>query len=309
MSDEETVMRCSRAVPYMLSALACAPLLVPSAARAQSVDDPNLHIDTYLSGLSQPTGMRFFAPNQGFVIEKASGQVKLFDASGISSSPVLNLNVQSDSERGLLGIALDPDFKPPTISSICTTARPRRRAIGLGNQLAKYQWNSSTSTLSPPLITRTISSPAGFTNNGPNHDGGPLVFSGGNLYGVTGDLNRNGVEQNNNSASAATANVGGVYRLNTDLTPAAGNPFAGIPGGSFAQWYSYGVRNSFGLAVDPVTHNVWDTENGPNQLRRNQPDQERDERRLEQDPGAGPLDPQNTPADVEHVAGRLLQRP
>ncbi len=251
-------MRRSRAVPYMLSALVCAPLLTPSAARAQSVNDPNLHIDTYLGGLSDPTGMRFFAPNEGFLIEKGSGQVKLFNAGAISST-VLDLNVLNDPERGLLGIALDPNFTANHFVYLYYSAASTSGGWS-GNQLEKYQWNSSTSTLNTTGIARTISSPAGFTNNGPNHNGGPLLFSGGNLYGVTGDLNRNGVEQNNNSASATTAKVGGVYRLDTNLNPAAGNPFSG----SAAQWYSYGVRNSFGLAVDPVTHNVWDTENGPN---------------------------------------------
>src|SRR4029077_2107056 len=114
--------------------------------------------------------------------------------------------------------------------------------------------------LTATTTMRTISSPVAGIESVSFHNGGPLVFGfDGNLYGITGDLNRNGVEQNNKSPSATTAKVGGVYRLDTNLTPAAGNPF----GGSFAQWYSYGVRNSFGLAVDPVTHKLWDTENGP----------------------------------------------
>lgn len=257
-------MRHSCTVVYMLSALACTPLLSASDARAQEgVSDPNLHIDTYLDGLSQPTGMRFFGANEGFVIEKATGQVRYFNAGAISSTP-LNLNVQNDNERGLLGIALDPAFTTTSpyvylyYSATSASGDSGTSANWSGNQVVKYQWNGST--LTSTGITRTLGSPAGFANNGPNHNGGPLVFgSDGNLYGVTGDLNRGGVEQNNNSASAVSANVGGVYRLNTNLNAAGGNPFTG----SFAQWYSYGVRNSFGLAVDPVTGNVWDTENGP----------------------------------------------
>lgn len=65
-----------------------------------------------------------------------------------------------------------------------------------GNQLAKYQWNGSA--LVSTGIARTLSSPADGLANGPNHDGGPLLFGlDGKLFGVTGDLNRNGVEQNN----------------------------------------------------------------------------------------------------------------
>ena len=253
-------MRCCRAIPHLLCALACAPLLTLSAAWAKNpmVDDPSLRISTYLDGLSQPTGMRFFGSNEGFVIERASGQVQFFNAPGAIASTALTLNVQSDGERGLLGIALDPGFKAANPYVYLYYSGTSASGDWTGNQLAKYQWNSGTQTLTATGITRTISTPAGFPVVS-FHNGGPLVFgSDGNLYGITGDLNRQGVEQNN-TATTASAQVGGVYRLNTNLTPATGNPF----GGSFAQWYSYGVRNSFGLAVDPVTHNLWDTENGP----------------------------------------------
>jgi aldose sugar dehydrogenase len=253
-------MRCSRAIPHLLCALACTPLLTLGAARAQSpiVDDPSLRISTYLDGLSQPTGMRFFGSNEGFVIEKASGKVQFFNAPGAIASTALTLNVQSDGERGLLGIALDPGFKANNPYVYLYYSATSASGDWTGNQLAKYQWNSQTQKLTATATTRTISSPASPSEQSfPFHNGGPLVFgSDGNLYGITGDLNRNGVQQN--IASGANSNVGGVYRFNTNLTPAAGNPFTG----SFAQWYSYGVRNSFGLAVDPATGNLWDTENG-----------------------------------------------
>ena len=120
-------MQRPRAIPRGLSALTCTLLL---AARGQSVDDPNLRIETYLSGLSQPTGMRFFGPNEGFLIEKASGQVKLFNAGAMST--VLDLKVQSGSEHGLLGVALDPGssyLRPDSSSLLCS-----------GEHAAKSDW-------------------------------------------------------------------------------------------------------------------------------------------------------------------------
>ena len=87
---------------------------------------------------------------------------------------------------------------------------------------------------------------------GPNHNGGVLTFGpDGKLYGVTGDLNRSRVEQNN-TGDGVDARTGGVFRLNTNGPFPADNPFTG----DFARWYAYGVRNSFGLAFDPGDRHV-----------------------------------------------------
>ena len=70
---------------------------------------PNLDVRTVVSDLTQPTSMAFIGPNQFFVLEKASGQVKLV-SNGAVTRTVLDLGVNNSSERGLLGIALHPNF-------------------------------------------------------------------------------------------------------------------------------------------------------------------------------------------------------
>jgi hypothetical protein len=108
------------------------------------------------------------------------------------------------------------------------------------------------------------------------HHGGPIVFGTGNmLYTVYGDLRRTGdggwLAQT--GGALLSVNVAGgvvddhatVVRCNDDGTVPPDNPFdpdtAGVPAGA-SSWHAYGIRNSFGLAVDPVTGDVWDTENG-----------------------------------------------
>lgn len=239
-------------------ALACAFSVVPAAA--QTVSDPNLVVTPYLTGLSEPTGMVFSGAGDGFVIEKATGQVKRFEAGVLSAAPVLDLAVNASSERGLLGIALDPDFANNGYTYLYYSSNDQAGSGDGGNwvdnRVVRYQWDGST--LVGTGLSRTFGAASDGQANGPNHDGGPLVFGpDGKLYGATGDLNRSAIEQN--SSTTVNANVGGLYRLNTDLTPGTGNPFSGAQ----APFYAYGVRNSFGIAFDPVTGNLWDTENGP----------------------------------------------
>jgi hypothetical protein len=76
-------------------------------------------------------------------------------------------------------------------------------------------------------------------------------------------LNRRGIEQNNKLAATSAA-TGGVYRLNSDGTIPTDNLFASHGDPGVRPWYSYGVRNSFGLAFDPATGHLWNTENGLN---------------------------------------------
>ena len=126
---------------------------------------------------------------------------------------------------------------------------------------------------------------------GPNHDGGMLLLGpsesglagdGRPLYAVIGDLNRSGQLQNI-STGVGPDDTGVIFRVEQDGTAHPLNPFfpycstattttctdnAGYPSGqtcitNVAKYCAYGVRNSFGLAIDPVTGKLWNTENGP----------------------------------------------
>jgi glucose/arabinose dehydrogenase len=115
---------------------------------------------------------------------------------------------------------------------------------------------------------------------GPTGEGS--VGDGSLLYVVIGDLNRNG-QLENFSVGAAPDDTAVVLRVEQDGSPAPGNPFSPYCSSStgttctddldcpaeeacvteVARYFAYGVRNSFGMALDPVTGSLWDTENGP----------------------------------------------
>ena len=82
---------------------------LPAVTRAQSLIDPTLSVSTVVSGLSQPIAMALIVPDDILVTEKASGQVKRI-TNGAVAGVGPDLAVNSSSERGLLGIALHPEF-------------------------------------------------------------------------------------------------------------------------------------------------------------------------------------------------------
>src|SRR5688572_25196552 len=75
-----------------------------------SLTVPGFEVTTVVSGLSMPTTMAFVGPNDFLVLEKATGRVLRYRDGRLETEPVLDLSVNSASERGLLGIALHPNF-------------------------------------------------------------------------------------------------------------------------------------------------------------------------------------------------------
>ncbi|MFN3690179.1 MAG: PQQ-dependent sugar dehydrogenase, partial [Fimbriimonadales bacterium] len=249
-----------------------AGFMLAGSLQAQTLADTSLTYDTVVSsGLSFPIAIEFLDPadpSRFFVIEKNSGRVKLVQ-NGVVVSTVLDLPVNYASERGLLGIALHPDFATNGFVYLYYTRSSTSGDSGtlsgwLDNRVERYRWNGSQ-LVEPTLIVAFPRDPT--QNNGPNHDGGVILFGpDGKLYGVTGDLNR-GVFSNprieQNTSSTAVAGVGGVFRLNPDGSIPPDNPFVSHPDERIRQLWAYGIRNSFGMSFDSLTARLWLTENGP----------------------------------------------
>ncbi len=284
-----------------------AAILTTLILRADSIPttmlDPNLQVAPYLTGLSQPIGIVFYNATNAFVLEKASGQVKHVISGVVQPGAVLDLAVNSASERGLLSLALHPNFAVNgyvyvrwTQSSTGADTTAISEVPLLGNRIDRYIWNGSTMTFDRNIVqlrarqTDNVPVPGhpGTTNpneNG-NHNGGPMRFGpDGKLYTFFGDQGRRGWLQNLPNGPFLTmpfvddtfggpapdnAHLSGVIlRLNDDGSTPADNPFfaagAGIGGevgANIQKVYSYGHRNGFGMAFDPQSGSLWETENG-----------------------------------------------
>jgi glucose/arabinose dehydrogenase len=238
-------------------------LSIAPPTAAQSVGDPTLTVETVATGLLQPTSMAFLGVGDLLVLQKGNGQVRRILGGVLQTAPVLDVAVHASSERGLLGIALDPAFALNRFVYLyyteSSTGQDTTSSLvePLGNRIYRYVWDGAA-LVGPVLLVDLPATP------GPNHDGGVIAFGpDGALYAVIGDLNRNGRLQNF-PAGPDPDDTGVVLRMGRDGRGLADNPFFGAAGaGLMDRVFAYGVRNSFGLAFDPVTGSLWDSENGP----------------------------------------------
>jgi len=232
--------------------------------------DPNLTAEVFLTGLKFPTSMAFLGPDDILVLEKNNGTVKRIVNGQMLENPVLDVDVANKWTRGMLGIAVAKNStSDATYVFLYYTESgggkdgddecPNRRCVPenepLGNRLYRYELKDNK-LINPKLLLDLPAGPA------PNHNGGVVVAGPDkNVYLVMGDLTVPRTIMSNNKTGLPADGTAGILRVTND-GKVVGN---GILSNTYPLnlYYAYGLRNSFGMDFDPVTGNLWDTENGP----------------------------------------------
>lgn len=254
--------------------------------------DVNLKVRPVVSGLLTPINIAFLGANDFLVLEKATGKVQRV-VNGAVQSTVLDLAVNSASERGLLGIALHPNFPAnPSVYLRWTESSTGADSTNLadvpllGNRVDRFLWDGSNLVWVQNIIQlRAYQADAGQPLRG-NHNGGVLRFGpDGKLYVFMGDNGRRGQLQNLPDGPGPAGNqpddqfggpepdnahfTGVILRLNDDGSAPTDNPFyvagsnrGGEAGANLQKVFAYGVRNGFGMAFDPLSGKLWDAQDG-----------------------------------------------
>ncbi len=189
------------------------------------------------TGLVAPTIMSQSPDGRIFIAEQG-GVLRVFKNGALLASPFLSLNVNSSGERGLLGIAFDPSFNTNQYIYLYYTL-----SSGSNNRISRFTANGDVVVPGSEVVILNLDPLTSATN----HNGGTMQFGpDGKLYVGVGD----------NATSANAQNLdtfhGKILRLNTDGTPAAGNPFNSGSVQRRSIW-SYGMRNPYTLTFQPGT--------------------------------------------------------
>jgi glucose/arabinose dehydrogenase len=239
---------------------------------------PGSFSDVKITDSHLPTALDFM-PDGRMVVGGKSGQVYLYDKSGnnLAKPVAMNLPVCDNSERGLLGVAVDPKFGTEGNNyvyfyythkrSVCPEKQPTDQRNPY-NRVSRFQMNGDTIVkASEKILIDGIPSPNG------NHNGGDLHFGNdGKLYVSVGDgacdyAEKTKCQYENDASRDGNILLGKILRINPDGSIPSDNPFTGPnsapcsnEGGGIAraavgencrETFVSGFRNPFRFAIDP----------------------------------------------------------
>ncbi len=202
---------------------------------AQTVFPPGFSQVLVAGGLTMPTTMTN-TPDGRFLICQQTGALRVVKNGALLTKPFTTLSVNTNGERGLLGVAVDPDFVNNQYVYVCYTV-----ASGTYNRISRF--TASGDTALPGSETVVLDLDTLIANY---HGGGHLGFGPDNKLYVTAGENGRAVK-----AQDLDSYLGKILRLNTDGSAPIDNPFPG-PAKRKRVW-AYGLRNPFTFAFQPGT--------------------------------------------------------
>src|SRR5687768_17233898 len=236
---------------YPTFVLAAALILSTALAPLNAATLPTGFTETQIaSGLSNATAMAFSPDGRLFVCLQG-GQLRVITSTGLLPTPFLTVSVDSSGERGLLGVAFDPDFANNQFIYVYYTAT----APAIHNRISRFTANGNVAVPGSEVVILDLNNLSTATN----HNGGALHFGpDGKLYAAVG-------ENANGSNAQTLANLlGKMLRLNADGTIPTDNPFYNTATGNNRMIWTLGLRNPFTFDFQPGSGRMFINDVGQN---------------------------------------------
>jgi glucose/arabinose dehydrogenase len=202
------------------------------------------------SGLNSPTAMAFAPDGRAFICQQG-GQLRVVKDGALLGTPFVSLNVNSSGERGLLGVAFDPDFVSNQFLYLYYTAT----TPALHNRVSRFTANGDVAVAGSELVILDLNNLSSATN----HNGGAMHFGeDGKLYIAVGE---NATPSN---AQTLSNLLGKILRINSNGSIPADNPFFQQATGNNRAIWALGLRNPFTFAFQPFTQRIFINDVGQN---------------------------------------------
>lgn len=216
---------------FAFLAIAFLPAFGQPAGDMPEIRDDGFVVEKFAEGIPNSPTTIAFVGDDILVLQKTDGQVRLVRGGVMQPIPVLDANVANAGEQGMLGIAA-----VGTTVYLYYSESDRDGGEAIAKRIYRYEWNGLG--LVNPVLVRDLDETQSY------HNGGAMVATpDGAVYLALGDAGRYGALQNHPDELLEDTSV--IMRVDKD-----------------EPYYSVGIRNSFGLAIDPATGRMWDTENG-----------------------------------------------
>ncbi|MDQ2685574.1 MAG: PQQ-dependent sugar dehydrogenase [Thermoproteota archaeon] len=239
----------------------------PLSPNGPTVNDANLTVEKVVEGLDFPTSMAFVGPNDILVTEKETGKVMRVTGGQIQDTAVLDVPVANSIERGLLGVAVakqQTDGKTYVFLSYTESGNDEDGSDvedniePEGNRLYRYEFVDGQ-LINPLLLLDLTATPP---NDRGEHNGGKIrIGPDNNVYFIVGEVGGHRTQVQNVEDGPEPNGLGGVLRITQEGQIVRGDIIFGEES-PLNLYYAMGIRNSFGMDFDPVTGNLWNTENG-----------------------------------------------
>ena len=215
----------------------------------QATASGEMRIETIASGLEHPWAVALL-PEGGYLVSERPGRLRRIATDGSLSAPIAGVPaVFAQGQGGLLDVVLDPDYASNKRIWLSFAEPGKGDTAGTAVATATLGEDALSDV---QVLYRQVPKLAGSA-----HFGSRIAFDGkGHVFISQGERNQKALAQDLDVLQ------GKLVRLNLDGTQPSDNPFAGSPGVRRAVW-SYGHRNMQGMAVDPRTGKLWQSEHGP----------------------------------------------
>ncbi|HJR06337.1 MAG TPA: PQQ-dependent sugar dehydrogenase [Pyrinomonadaceae bacterium] len=241
----------SRRARLASSSILAAFLILFATHNSRAATVPAGFTDTVVAGnLTNATAMAI-APDGRIFVCLQDGSLRVVKNGALLPTPFVTVTVSATGERGLLGVAFDPNFATNNFVYIYYTAT----TPAIHNRVSRFTANGDVAVANSETVLLDLDNLSAATN----HNGGAMHFGpDGKLYIAVGE--------NANAANSQTlANLlGKMLRINSDGTIPADNPFFSTATGKNRAIWALGLRNPYTFNFQPTTGRMFINDVGQN---------------------------------------------